>query len=216
MSIKKILISAARIVALSIIILVVFFVFIQTLISQRSKAYIYSNMDLVPDAQVALVLGASVTSKGKMSDILVDRVLTALELYNNGKVKKILVSGYYNSEYYNEVGAVKKYLAEKNISDKDIYLDPVGFDTYDSIYRAKDVFEANSVIVVSQDYHLPRAVYIGRSLGLPTYGYTTHSGRNFEKINFFELRERFANIKAVGEVMLGIKPIVSGDKNVIE
>jgi SanA protein len=215
MSLKKILLSALRIFILSSIILIVLFVFIQALISQRSKNYIYTDPNIVPEAQVALVLGASVTSKGQLSDILVDRVLTALELYNNGKVKKILVSGDYSSEYYNEVGAVKKYLAEKNISEKDIYLDQAGFDTYDSIYRAMDVFEAKSIIVVSQDYHLPRAVYIGRSIGLPTYGYTTHSGNKFEKIKFFELRERFANVKAVGEVLLGVRPIVSGDKNII-
>jgi SanA protein len=215
MKIKNLILSFIRIIFSTIIILVVLFISIQALISQRSRAYIYSNINLLPEAQVALILGASVTSKGELSDILNDRAQAAIELYKMGKVKKILVSGDYSSEYYNEVGSVKKYLAGKNIPDDDIYLDPSGFDTYDSVYRAKEVFEAKSVIVVSQDYHLPRAVYIGRSLGLPTYGYPTQSGRIFEKIKFFEIRERFANIKAVSEVLLNTKPIVSGDKNVI-
>jgi SanA protein len=215
MIIKKIILSAISIVFLTIVILAVLFIFIQALIYQRSRAFIYSNIESIPDAQVALVLGASVTSKGELSDILNDRAQAAIELYGKGKVQNILVSGDYSSEHYDEVGSVKKFLADKKIPESDIYLDPSGYDTYDSIYRAKEVFEAKSIIVVSQDYHLPRAVYIGRSLGLPTYGFPTQTGRIFEKIRFFELRERFANIKAVYEVLLDIKPIVTGDKNVI-
>ena len=160
--------------------------------------------------QAALVLGARVWSNGEMSDIFKDRVKTAINLYKENKINKILVSGDHGSVGYNEVGAAKKYLLENSIPKEDIFLDHAGFDTYDSVYRARDIFEAKSLVIVTQNFHLPRALYIAKALGVSACGVSAdlqqHIGE--DKRN---KREIFANIKAWLNVVLRSKPKYLGD-----
>ena len=170
-----------------------------------------------PQAQAALVFGALVWNNNQMSDIFRDRVDVAINLYREGKVKKILVSGDHGQKDYDEVSAAKKYLLEQNIPAEDIFLDHAGFDTYDSLYRARDVFEAQSLALVTQKFHLPRALYLANALRIPSCGvaadlhyYSGETKRN--------LREVVANVKAwlnvtvhSGPTFLGEKIPLSGD-----
>ncbi|MGM9663812.1 MAG: vancomycin high temperature exclusion protein [Eubacteriales bacterium] len=124
----------------------------------------------VPEVyEYAIVPGASVVN-GRLSHMLEDRMKTAVYLYKNGKAKKLLLSGDYESEDYNEVGAMKRYALENGVAEEDILLDYSGFSTYETVSRAKKLFGINRAVIVTQRYHLYRAIYIGRSFGMDVIG----------------------------------------------
>ena len=103
-----------------------------------------------------------VWGKDTLSHMLEDRVLGAIDVYERGGAKKILMSGYHGQEDYDEVNAMKKYAVEKGVAADDVFMDHAGFSTYETMYRARDVFQAKKVVIVTQKYHLYRAVYIAR------------------------------------------------------
>jgi SanA protein len=159
---------------------------------------------------VAIVLGASVLRDGTPSDILRDRLETAFELYQRGEVRVFLLSGDNGQVDYNEVNAMKQYLLDKHVPPENIFLDHAGFDTYDSLYRAKHIFGVTSAHVVTQTYHLNRALYIGRKLGLVLNGVPADR-QPYVKAQWFALRETLANVKAVWDITVGTKPTYLGD-----
>jgi SanA protein len=166
------------------------------------ERYIYPSVEAVPHAEAALVLGASV-SHGKPSPILGERADVAIALYRAGTVGKILVTGDNGELSHDEVTPVRNYLLQAGIPAGDIFLDHAGFDTYSSMYRAKAVFEARSVIVVTQDFHLPRALFIARHLGLDSYGVVAAGG---ERSLHDYLREVPASVKALIDIALRREP----------
>ncbi|MDB5224587.1 MAG: hypothetical protein JWO43_209 [Candidatus Adlerbacteria bacterium] len=149
---------------------------IPLMIHWSAHYYMYGSIDAAPNAKVALVLGASVAGKNELSVILKDRADTAVQLYMARKVDKILVSGDNRALDYDEVSPVRRYLVSMGVAPQDIFLDHAGFDTYSSMYRARDVFGVTSVLVVSQPFHLPRALFIARALGLEAYGVSSGNG----------------------------------------
>lgn len=176
-----------------------------------SKDLIYSDVKAVPQKQAILVLGAKVYSNGGLSSMLYDRAETAIDLYNQGKATRILVSGDHGRDDYDEVNTIKNYLLSKGIPAKVIFMDHAGFDTYDSMYRARDVFEVKSVIIVTQEFHLPRAIYVSRSLGLDTVGVVADK-QPYAGIIYNQSREIIANIKAYVDVTLKVSPKFLGPK----
>jgi SanA protein len=133
------------------------------------KQYTYTSFQDVPVTQAAIVLGASVVG-GKPSPILAARADMAIQLFEAGKVSKILVTGDNGELSHDEVTPVRLYLTAAGIPDDDIFLDHAGFDTYSSMYRALKVFDVTSATIVTQDFHLPRSLYIARHLGITAYG----------------------------------------------
>jgi SanA protein len=131
---------------------------------------IYSSINDVPNCKVALVLGSRIYSNGQLSGILQDRVRTAVKLYKIGKVKKLLMSGDNRFVHYNEPQRMHDYAVGLGVPDKDIVMDFAGRRTYDSIYRAKHIFGQNKLIVVSQGFHLNRAIFLSDRLGVKSYG----------------------------------------------
>ena len=113
---------------------------------------------------VGVVLGAGVTNSKIASDVYADRLQTAINLYNNKKIAKILVSGAQGITSYDEVNVGKDFLTSGKIPADDIFLDYAGFDTYATIYRAKNVFGVTRALVITQNYHLPRALYYSHEL----------------------------------------------------
>jgi len=170
--------------------------------------YIYSSLAEVPKTEVAMVLGASVTSKGVLSPVLKQRADKAIELYDRKLVTKILVTGDDGSPEHNEVYPVGKYLLASGIPQEDIFLDHAGFDTYSSMYRARDVFGVTSVLVVSQRFHLPRALFIARSLGLDAKGMDASEESSYFKNS---LREVPASIKACIDLLVHRTPKYLGN-----
>ena len=116
-----------------------------------------------------LVLGCGVTN-GKVSPMLKDRLDSAIKLYKNGSAKKLLMSGDHGRNNYDEVNTMKKYAIDEGVPSSDIFMDHAGFSTYDSIYRAKNIYGINKMIIVTQKYHLYRALYIASKLGIEAYG----------------------------------------------
>lgn len=122
------------------------------------------------EADCILVLGCGVRPTGEPSLMLRDRLDMGLALYEAGAAPKLLMSGDHGREEYDEVNAMKNYAMEAGVPSADVFMDHAGFSTYESMYRARDVFCAEKVIIVSQQYHLYRAVYDARALGLEAYG----------------------------------------------
>lgn len=165
-------------------------------IQNYSNKYIYSSsIQAIPNCYTALVLGASVHRNGDLSTILLDRVDRAIELYNGGKIKRFLLSGDHGDHDYDEVNTMKNYLLKKGIDSADIFLDHAGFDTYNSVVRAKEIFNVDSMYIVTQNYHLYRAIYIARNNGIEAFGFTADR-RSYPGIYKYTVREWFANVKS--------------------
>lgn len=173
-----------------------------------TTSYIYNTVGDAPNAEAVLIPGAAVLADGVPSPVFIDRVDTAIALYNAGKVAKILVSGDNSTVSHNEVDPVRNYLLARGIPDMDIFLDHAGFDTYSSMYRARYIFGVTSVLISSQSFHLPRAVFIARRLGLEAYGVRADVGHMLFR-NY--IREIFADMKAVYDIAARTKPKYLGD-----
>ncbi len=186
----------------------VFLIGVNFYILKTTQDQIYFNQDNLPKYQTALLLGAKVYKNGVLSPIMKDRADVAIEIYNLGKVEKILVSGDHGTTEYDEVNAIKNYLLEKGIDKKDIFLDHAGFDTYDSVYRAKNIFEVESMVIVTQKFHLPRAIYISNSLGIESVGIVADRRYIFLR-NY--LRESLSRVKAFLNVNFKAEPKFLGD-----
>lgn len=158
-----------------------------------TEKYIYPGISGAPTTTVAMVLGASVKQSGELSPVLRQRADRGIELYMAGKVQKILVTGDNSHLSHNEVNPVGKYMEARGVPKQDIFLDHAGFDTYSSMYRARDVFDVKSVTIVSQPFHLSRAVLIARWLGLEAYGVAAGQGEEFL---YNTIREMPATLKA--------------------
>ncbi|WP_432402910.1 SanA/YdcF family protein [Wukongibacter sp. M2B1] len=158
-----------------------------------SNPYLMSAHD-APKAEAALVLGALVYESGRVSPILADRLDVGIELYKNDKVDKLLLSGDHGQKSYDEVNAMKSYALSQEVLIEDIFMDHAGFNTYESAYRARDVFEAKKIIIVTQEYHLARAVYIARKLGIDAYGVASDK-HLYPKIAIYKFRESLARCK---------------------
>lgn len=173
------------------------------MINLRTSTYIWKDVENVPATKVAVVLGAFILPDGTLSVVLRDRVDTAIALYEAKKVEKILVTGDNSSLSYNEVNPVRLYLLDKGIPDKNIFLDHAGFDTYSSMYRARDIFKADSMTIVTQSFHLPRSVFIARALGMDAQGMSADK-RSYKRRNY--RRELLANVKAVINLVTDREP----------
>ena len=146
------------------------------------------------DADCILVLGTSAYPDGTPSPMLQDRLDTGLHLYALGASPVILMSGDYTNDKYNEVGAMCDYAYAFGIASRNVYADCAGLSTYESILRARDVFGAKKIIIVTQQYHLYRALYIARALGLEAYGVET-ANISYSSSNLRRTREFFAQVK---------------------
>ena len=174
-------------------------------INHYSLDYIYSTTKEVPSAYTALVPGSLVFSDSSLSTVVKDRVDKAIELYKAGRVKRFLLSGDHGTTKYDEVNCMKKYLKDNDIPEEDIFLDHAGFDTYSSIVRAIKVFKVKDMIIVSQAFHLPRALYIARKNGLTAYGYVADK-HIYTGMKSIKIREFLANVKAFFSVLFNTNP----------
>lgn len=173
------------------------------LIVQLSYRNRIASVEQVESKPVAVVFGASIYA-GKPSVVLEDRLDIAKELYDKKKIQKIIVTGDNGEVDYNEPMAMKKYLAKQGISEEDIIPDYAGFRTYDSCYRMKEIFDQSSVILVTQEFHLPRALYVCNSLGVTAAGVRADKHEYTGSLQWF-FRELGASWQAWWDVVV-IKP----------
>jgi len=166
----------------------------------RTHSQVYTTAQ-VPPQRVAIVFGAGLWRDGSPTPVLRDRVEIAASLYFEGKVEKLLMSGDNRFVYYNEPGAMRDYALELGIPEEDIVLDYAGRRTYDTCYRAQHIFGVNQAILVTQGFHLPRALYICNQLGLTASGVPA-TKRVYRKrsVAYWNLRELPAALVALWEV----------------
>lgn len=188
--------------------------------------YVYSNnsdkiktsITEIPTEEpkrIAIVFGARVWDDGSPSNSLYDRVLTGVELYRAGRVKKLLMSGDKTGENYDEPAAMKKLALELGISESDIVLDNDGKRTYDTCYRAKEIFAVEKAILVTQDYHQARALYLCNSLGVDSIGITANR-RTYDREDYYHFREFFSIASAWSEINIWSFEVVKGEKQPIQ
>ena len=186
-----------------------------------AKADIITPEDAVnlEDVDCIIVLGCLVKSDGSPSDMLSDRLERGIDLYKKGAAPKIIMSGDHGRADYDEVNAMKQIAVDSGIPSSDVFMDHAGFSTYESIYRAKEIFEADKIIIVTQEYHLYRALYIAEKLGIEAYGvnadYRTYWGQSKRDVREILARcKDFCNMIFKPEpTYLGEKIPISGDGN---
>lgn len=154
----------------------------------------------VPHAQVAIVPGAFVQPDGRMSTMLADRVHQAAELWRAGRVDRILVSGDHHRWEYDEPDTMRDALERAGIPARVIFTDHAGFDTWATMVRARRVFGVRSAIVVTQGFHMPRALYLARAAGLDVTGLTADLHGYGRQGEISEVREVLSRVKAVADV----------------
>ncbi len=175
------------------------------------------TLNTVPAARVAIVFGAGLLRDGSAGPVLRDRVETAVQLYQQGKVKKILMSGDNRFVEYNEPEAMRQYALDLGVPDEDIVLDYAGRRTYDTCYRASAIFQVDSAILVTQAFHLPRALFLCNWFGVGSTGVEANN-TYFRKISrlYWHARELFATAQSAWDVYVS-KPLpVLGDPEPIE
>lgn len=186
---------------------------INIMMTATGSPKIFKSVDSIDfeGADCILVLGAGVREDGTPSHMLEDRLKTAIAIYNSGLCKTLLMSGDHGQAEYDEVNCMKKYALENGIPADSIFLDHAGFSTYDSIYRAREVFGAGKVIIVSQRYHLYRSLYLAQSLGLEAIGVDAEL-RTYVGQAWRDTREVAARVKDYFYGIFKPKPTYLGDR----
>ena len=200
-----------KVILIILVIMILIVLGINIYVKQSTKKQIITNEDYsdLKDIDCILVLGAGIW-ENRPSHMLEDRLLTGIELYKNGIAPKIIMSGDHGRKEYDEVNVMKDFAIEKGIPSEDIFMDHAGFSSYDSIYRAKEIFEAKKVVIVTQKYHLYRALYIANTLGLEAYGVGADS-RQYVGATYRELREILARNKDFVKCIFKPEPTYLGE-----
>lgn len=204
---KKILKNA--IIVIIIIVIIVLGINLYVKISTNKQIIKEDEYKELSDVDCIIILGAGIWGD-KPSPMLEDRLLEGINLYQNNVSDKIIMSGDHGREEYDEVNIMKNYAIQKGIPSENIFMDHAGFSTYDSIYRAKDIFEAKKIIIVTQKYHLYRALYIANQLGLEAYGVGADP-RQYAGATYREIREILARDKDFIKCIFKPKPTYLGD-----
>ena len=181
-------------------------------INSFSQQYLYNSTDSIPECKTAVVLGTSkFMSNGSKNYFFYNRITAAETLFKSGKIKAIIISGDNSLSYYNEPEDMKKELMKVGIPDSVIYLDYAGFRTFDSMIRAKEIFGQTKFIVVSQQFHNERAVFIARKHGIEAYGYNAEDVSAYSGFKT-KVRELFARVKVFIDVYTNKQPKFLGEK----
>lgn len=162
------------------------------------------------DVDCILVLGCGVWEDGRPSHMLEDRLKRSLELYEQGIAPKLLMSGDHGREEYDEVNVMKSFVVERGVPSEDVFMDHAGFSTYESVFRAKEIFQTKKIVIVTQGYHLYRAIYIAQALGMDAYGvasdYRAYAGQTLR-----DLREVLARVKDMATCIFRPSPTYLGE-----
>ena len=188
---KRVVIVVLIIIA--IIVVAVLGINFYVVLSTKNKIISEEQAKQIEGVECILILGAGIWGD-KPSPMLEDRLLQGIELYNQGVAPKIIMSGDHTKEDYDEVNVMKNFAIEHGVPSEDIFMDHAGVSTYDSMYRAKEIFGLSKIVVVTQEYHLYRALYVADSMGIECYGIASDP-REYAKQFTREIREVLARDK---------------------
>ena len=206
----KKLLKAIIIILIIIVIIGAAVLGINSHVKSSVKDRIIDDPSELEDFDCILVLGAGIRDDGP-SPMLADRLDQAVDLYNSGVSDRLLMSGDHGSPYYDEVNIMKQYAKNCGVPSENIFMDHAGFSSYDSIYRAKEIFGAQRLVIVTQEYHLYRALYIADKLGLDAYGVCSDP-RRYAGHRYRELREILARDKDFFKCIFKPEPKYLGEK----
>jgi len=183
----------------------------KTIITE-TKNFTTSDISNIKPIKAGLLLGTSKTLKnGRPNDYFYYRINAAVNLFKNGKMKYIIVSGDNSTEHYNEPLDMKTELIKQGIPDSVIFLDYAGFRTFDSVIRAKEIFGQDSILIISQKFHNERAIYIARNNDISAWGYNAEDVNKYKGFKT-KIREYFARDKVFIDLLFGIRPKFLGQK----
>lgn len=181
-------------------------------VNRISEEYVFRKLEDVEPVKVGLLLGTSAKLRSGLPNAYFEnRIQATLDLFNAGKIKHVLISGDNSVKNYNEPQDMKDRLVEGGIPESSITLDYAGFDTYDSMIRAKKVFGQRKFLVISQEFHVRRAVFIARSFDIEASGFAAADVNSYGGFRT-KLRERLARVKAYFEVMFNVQPTFLGEE----
>ncbi len=212
---KKILMILIKLI-LWIILLLVIVIGIPRLITAIVSSGKIFTVEESPNARAAIVFGAGLQRDGTPSPVLKDRVTAAVQLYQQGKVEKLLMSGDNRFEDYNEPAAMKTFALDLGVPEEAIVLDYAGRRTYDTCYRARHIFGLEEALVVTQNFHLPRALFTCRGIGIDATGVSADlRDYNSHSLRFWNTRELPATLVALWQVWVSHPLPVMGEKEPI-
>lgn len=178
-------------------------------LEHTSNSQILGHKNFSPDA--IIVLGCEVYPDKTPSPMLAERLDTAIAIYKSGDCKKLLMSGDHEGQYYDEVDCMREYALAQGVPSEDIFMDHAGLSTYETVYRAKAIFNIDSAIFVTQDYHLHRTLYIADELGIDAIGVRAEGGNYRWRISF-TFRETLARVKDAMYCIVKPKPTFLGEE----
>ncbi len=173
-------------------------------VTSKTEKVIFTELKDVPKTKIAIIFGAGINGD-QPSRYLKDRLNAGISLYKNNIVDKILLSGDNGRNEYDELTVMKLYCQKNGVDTTQIYIDYAGFDSYSTMYRAKQIFHVDTAILVSQKYHLNRCVYLGDKLGIKSFGYSADRGV-YPGYKYYAFREKLSVTKAVLDIIRGRKP----------
>ncbi len=198
------------IIGIIILMIAIFSLNIYVVNSTKNEIVKEENVSNIEGVDCILILGAGIWGD-KPSPILEDRLKEGITLYKKGTTKKIIMSGDHSREDYDEVKIMKEYAESEGVPSEDIFMDHAGFSSYDSVYRAKEIFGVQNMIIVTQKYHLYRSLYIAKKLGIEAYGIESNL-RIYPGQVFREIREILARDKDYFKCIMKPEASIMGEK----
>lgn len=178
-------------------------------VDSKTDNLIFQDQNDLPKTKVAIIFGAGIKDN-KPGTYLKDRLDAGISLYKNTKVQKLLLSGDNGNDAHDELTVMKLYCFENGVDTTKIYIDYAGFDSYSTMYRAKEIFKVDTAILVTQKYHLNRCIYIGEKLGVKSYGYSANKAE-YKGYKYYSFREYFSVTKSVLDVARNRQPHFLGE-----
>ena len=173
-------------------------------VKSKTNFLIFYSENKIPKNKVGIIFGAGINGD-KPSKYLKDRLDAGIKLFKAKKINKILLSGDNGSDAHDELTVMKIYCFKNGIDTTKIYIDYAGFDTYSTMFRAKNIFKIDKAILITQEYHLNRAIYIGNNLGIESIGFSANQGE-YRNYNYVRFREYFSICKSVIDVIRNREP----------
>ena len=198
------------IIGIIILMIAIFSLNIYVVNSTKNEIVKEENVSNIEGVDCILILGAGIWGD-KPSPMLEDRLKEGIVLYKQGTTKKIIMSGDHSREDYDEVKIMKEYAESEGVPSEDIFMDHAGFSSYDSVYRAKEIFGVQKMIIVTQRYHLYRSLYIAKKLGIEVYGIESNL-RIYPGQVFREIREILARDKDYFKCIMKPEASIMGEK----
>lgn len=208
---NKLVRGIACVIVVCIVAVIAVLIYANWKIPHDTASFIFDDADSIPACKTALVLGTAKNIGGRSNVYFTNRIKAAQELYEAGKVKAFVVSGDNGRHTYNEPEDMCNALIEAGVPDSIIYMDYAGFRTLDSVVRMNKIFGQEDFIVVSQQFHNERAIFLAQYNGLKAYGYNAKDIRLNRSSIKTKAREKLARVKVFVDILTNKEPKFLGD-----